>query len=593
MTATPQKTPGTGADRSPAETAGSSGCTAGSLPPIAPPFEGRLRRFLLRYRWFMMMFAVLAALAVICQLTMAAPRAAAHATGGIPGSVWPFPSLTWPAVRNCIVAAFLIFFYCYALYNTRIILINEFKRFLLTTILIGLEFITVGLVLLQPQFYLDCRLPVALMDQWWAWAALQAAFAMFLALPTALAVNLIDQRFAFATAIFEAMIIMVQVDLPGENFKYFYYAAAVATVAVPCFRKIASRSDYMRGATGMLLCIAIALPLLNLEQLQHFAARNGVVALLSFFVPRIAAAAAAAGFITAILCYNAQWIFEFVFDLTTPTRLAELHSNTELMRRMRVEAPGTYAHVNAVADLSVNAAAEIGANTDLVSAMALYHDIGKLEAPQYYAENQRGQNPHDKMTPAESAARIIRHVDYGLMLAKQYHLSKLLWSAIETHHGNSVVRHFYNLACRQAEEQHLPPPSERDFQYHHRRPVTREEVIVSLADACEAAVRALLNPDQRDRQVLQQTLRTAQAEQLENPAASFEQVEARCLKELQRNEEQVIHRIQERVRSIFQSRMAEGQLDMAQVTTAELYKISNSFVTTLKFNQHTRPEYLR
>lgn len=583
-------------------------------PFTETPPGGRLRQRLLRYSkryfGFALMFVVLWGICVFNQLFLSASGAAsgwpqvpfpADGLGAallwLPHQLWAW---SWHALtsasaagfRNILLSAFLVFVYCYALYNTRIITVNEIRRFLLVSIIVGLELFCIGLVvqargagnlLLDTGALGDC-----FSARWWIWGGWQALFAIFLALPPAMSVNLIDMRFAFATAIFEAMMIMVQVDLPAENSKFFYYALTIAMCAIPCYRRLSDRREYFKGAFGMACCIMVALPLLNLEGM-HGLSRSDAGAMLMQFTT----VAVGAGLATALLCYNGQWLFECIFDLTTPTRLAELHSNTELMRRMRVEAPGTYAHVNAVADLAVNAAAEIGVNAELVSAMALYHDIGKLKAPQYFAENQNGRNPHDNLTPRESAQVIIRHVDDGLELAKEYHISKLLWGAIESHHGNSVVQHFYRLACRQAEESGQPPPSMRDFQYQHRRPVTREEALVSLADACEAAVRALLSPARRNQLIVDQSLELVNRKRAEDPQVSEQQIHDACLEQLRQTEAGLMDAVQERVAAIFQSRFRDGQLDMAQLTTADLHRIQLSFINTIRYNQHTRPEYLR
>lgn len=172
-------------------------------------------------------------------------------------------------------------------------------------------------------------------------------------------------------------------------------------------------------------------------------------------------------------------------------RLVEAASPVNpLLRRLMMEAPGTYTHSLATASLAEAAAEAIGADTLLARVGAYYHDVGKLVRPCYFFENiAEGENPHDSEKPSLSALIITSHVADGLALAQEYDLPQPVRDIIREHHGTSLIRYFYHKAT--ATE---PQVFEGDFRYHGGRPATREAALVMLADACEAAVRALTSP---------------------------------------------------------------------------------------------------
>ncbi|MDZ4169538.1 MAG: HDIG domain-containing protein [Coriobacteriia bacterium] len=172
-------------------------------------------------------------------------------------------------------------------------------------------------------------------------------------------------------------------------------------------------------------------------------------------------------------------------------RLVEAASPVNpLMRRLMIEAPGTYTHSLATASLAEAAAEAIGADALLARVGAYYHDVGKLVRPCYFFENlAQGDNPHDAEKPSLSALIITGHVADGLELAQEYDLPQPVRDIIREHHGTSLIRYFYHKAT--ATE---PQVFEGDFRYHGGRPRTREAALVMLADATEAAVRALPQP---------------------------------------------------------------------------------------------------
>lgn len=200
----------------------------------------------------------------------------------------------------------------------------------------------------------------------------------------------------------------------------------------------------------------------------------------------------AGGVIGGLIAVGFQPVFEAAFNLATPSKLLELaNPNQPLLRRLLIEAPGTYHHAIIVANLSEAAAEKIGANPLLARTGAYFHDIGKLKRPLYFKENQRGENPHDRTDAYVSAAIVTAHTSDGLALAQKHHLPPEIQRIIAEHHGDTPVMYFYHKALQQADGK---PVDIKDFRYDGSRPTTKESAIVMLADTIEAAVRSMPDP---------------------------------------------------------------------------------------------------
>lgn len=185
------------------------------------------------------------------------------------------------------------------------------------------------------------------------------------------------------------------------------------------------------------------------------------------------------------------YIYERVFGLVSDVSLLELSdTNSKLLRELSEKAPGTFQHAMQVANLAEAAASEIGANTLLVRVGALYHDIGKILNPVYFVENQKtSTNPHDKLSPKESAKIIIDHVANGIELARKNKLPKRIIDFIRTHHGTTLTYYFYR-----KEQEVNPMCSQDDFRYPGPIPFSKETAILMMADSVEAATKSLQNP---------------------------------------------------------------------------------------------------
>jgi putative nucleotidyltransferase with HDIG domain len=185
------------------------------------------------------------------------------------------------------------------------------------------------------------------------------------------------------------------------------------------------------------------------------------------------------------------YVYEKLFGLVSDVSLLELSdTNSKLLKELSDKAPGTFHHSLNVANLAEAAANEIGANTMLVRVGALYHDIGKMKNPTYFTENQStGINPHDELSPKESAQLIINHVIEGIELAKKNNLPDRVIDFIRTHHGTSVVYYFYNKQIESNQEFDAA-----DFSYNGPNPFSKETAILMMCDSVEAASKSLKNP---------------------------------------------------------------------------------------------------
>ena len=197
------------------------------------------------------------------------------------------------------------------------------------------------------------------------------------------------------------------------------------------------------------------------------------------------------GLLSGVLAIGTLPIWEAVFRVSTPSKLLELSNpNHPLLKRLSIEAPGTYHHSILTANLAEAGADAVGASALLCRVGAYYHDVGKLKNPRYFKENQHGgENPHDQLDPRESAKIITSHIGYGLELAQKYKLPRDVQRIIAQHHGDGVVPYFYHKAAETGLE-----VNEADFHYRGARPSTKEAAIVMLADCVEAAVHSMNDP---------------------------------------------------------------------------------------------------
>ena len=254
------------------------------------------------------------------------------------------------------------------------------------------------------------------------------------------------------------------------------------------------------------------------------------------------------GFATATLALVFIFIFEMVFNISTNMSLLMLSDyNHPLLKRLQLEAPGTFYHSLMVSTLAEYAAKEINANPIKARVGALFHDIGKLAKPEYFTENNiNADKKHGELHPRMSSLIIQNHVKEGIDQALKYNLRKIIRDAIQQHHGTDIVYYFYKRALEDAKDDGSTV-DEQEYRYSGPLPQEKEVVLISLADACEAASRSLPKPTP--------------------------------------------NKIETLVWEIFRKRLKDGQLDNARLTIAELAKIRDSFVKTLTTMYHSRIAY--
>lgn len=283
----------------------------------------------------------------------------------------------------------------------------------------------------------------------------------------------------------------------------------------------------------------------------------------SLSVGMVAGVPFVSGLVTGMVVGGLLPVLETIFGVTTEVTWLELADlNHPLMRRLSIEAPGTYHHSLVVANLAEAAAEAIGAGATMCRVCAYFHDIGKLSKPDYFIENMDpAENPHKDLTARMSALVLIAHVKDGVDLAIKHNLNSRIIDVIEQHHGTSLVWYFYRQALDhkaevlrlveqdKAKEDDVPQVSEEVFRYPGPRPSFKESAIISLADAVESASRTM-----------------------EKPNAS---------------------RIETMVDDIVKSRMGDSQLDECDLTIADLAKVKASFAKTLLGMMHNRIKYTK
>lgn len=450
--------------------------------------------------------------------------------------------------------------------------VPKIKEYLLVSLLLVLEFTFIFAIVSSPSPLFKTEYP---------W---QVIAIVPLALFPAILINLLDARTAVCTAILEAILLPFQVTTlqAGDEYRLFCFAMIITITAIPCFKEIRFRIHYItRGAMLGAILVLLGFLFCYFTRTRISADQMKKVAFLGM----------SQGILVGLICMIILPLLEVLFRLPTLMTLSELTDvNAPLLQRLRNEAPGTYQHSLDVAEMATNAASLIGADAKLVNVMGLYHDVGKLFAPQYFAENMTGDhNPlENSLRPEESANLIFEHTTHGVQLATKYHISPLIVPAIRQHHGNTLLEHFYKKACSEADAQGRPHPSEDDFRYPQKPTSSREVAILSLADSCEAAVRALLGAKPDLNQLAQKIVagtRDAGSEAAEKCA----DILADSMKG--KDPASIIRAIDERIASVILKRFEDHQLDNVDITTRELAVIAKSFRETILFHFHARPEY--
>jgi len=344
-----------------------------------------------------------------------------------------------------------------------------------------------------------------------------------------------------------------------DDFSFFVISLTTGLAVVMVLRNVRKRGKLLRAGiyAGILaLLFSYAFGLIDSEPFLSGASREVWIELgwKSF-------AAVGMGIIVSLLISGILPALEGLFGLTTEMSWIELSDlNNKLLRRMQLEAAGTFHHSLIVASLSEAAAESIGAEATVCRVCAYFHDIGKLKKPEYFIENQNdGVNPHDNLTPTMSALVITAHVKDGVDMAIKHKLNQRIIDVIREHHGDSMVYYFYRKACEQQLEERskvdkglenkedIPEIDQKNFRYPGPRPSTKESGIISLADSVESASRSLSKPTPQ--------------------------------------------RIKSLIDDIVSKRIQDGQLDDCPLSMREVSMIKQSFAKTLRSMLHSRIDY--
>jgi len=344
-----------------------------------------------------------------------------------------------------------------------------------------------------------------------------------------------NQRFALAVGAAVAMIIVLQMRGHIELFLVLMVGMAAIVFQLG---EIRTRTKLIRtsGLAAGISMLAVFVTGLAYAKPLSFAITDAIWA-------------AGCGLMTGFVVQGTLPLIESVFHVATSLTLLEwCDASKPLFKRLAMEAPGTYNHSLQLGSLCETAADAIGARGLLARVGAYYHDIGKINKPDYFIENQAGSlSKHAKLSPAMSLLVIIGHVKDGLELAREYGLPKVLHEFIVSHHGTTLVQYFYHAATEQRKEAADRAPDETEFRYPGPKPRSKEPAILMLADAAESSIRAMSEP---------------------TPG-----------------------RIESQIHIMVNRRLMDGQLDECGLTLKEVHQIELSLVKSLSSMYHTRTSY--
>jgi uncharacterized domain HDIG len=344
---------------------------------------------------------------------------------------------------------------------------------------------------------------------------------------------LVDYRVSLIISVLNCILISGAVEFSIE---ITILAIVNAVFGAIILKKMQQRNDILYSSLYI-----VAINIILTSSLGFLLSNNGVdVANKTLFT-------GIASVVSGVLTIGFLPFFESTFDIVTTIKLLELSNpNNPLLKRLLIEAPGSYHHSILVGNLAEVAAEVVGGNPVLARVSAYYHDVGKIKRPYFFKENQLGKdNPHNKISPNLSTLIITSHVKDGVELAKEYKIPKAIIDIIEQHHGTSLVKYFYITMKNSSERPE--DIKEEDFKYPGPVPDTKESAIIMLADSVEAAVRSINEPTKG--------------------------------------------KIEEMVNNIIKDRLNEGQLDNCDLTLKDLNKIREAFLKVLTGIYHQRIEY--
>ncbi|MDI9461378.1 MAG: HD family phosphohydrolase [Saccharofermentanales bacterium] len=337
--------------------------------------------------------------------------------------------------------------------------------------------------------------------------------------PVYFAAVVIAAYFGFRTAtVMSILLIIMLIPMTGFEMAFPMTALAGCLVASLYTKGIGRHDNYAK------IIVSTAVVTLSMSAVFGLLAHEPLDRMLTHILQAVLS-----GMFSVVVAIGVMPIFEMLFNTVSPLRLIELSQTSHpLLRRLFIEAPGTSQHSMMVANLAEAAAEAVGANAMIVRVGSYFHDIGKLENPLAFTENQSGDNPHDFMLPQESCKLITRHPEDGVKLGRKHRLPQPVLNIILQHHGTTVLQYFYHKACNIAEKEGKPLPSPESYSYPTPVPNSEESAIVMLADSVEAAMRSVSPKNlQEAESMIRRVVKTkTDQNQLIKSGLSFAQVES-------------------------------------------------------------------
>ncbi|MCX8130266.1 MAG: HDIG domain-containing protein [Clostridia bacterium] len=356
-----------------------------------------------------------------------------------------------------------------------------------------------------------------------------------LAIPSLIAVILISILLDLKLAIIVNVILTVAIALMTKGQLDFLYMALISgTLAAFIIAKANQRNRLFMSGIFIALFNVLIITAIGIINKYSYSTVLTDIAIVSIN-----------GVLTIVLALGTLPFWESVFNVITPLKLLELaNPNQPLVKRLLMEAPGTYHHSLMVGNLAEVATEAIGGNALLARVGAYFHDIGKLKRPGFFKENQLSENPHDRMTANLSTLVITSHTHDGVDLAKKYKIPLAVREIISQHHGTTLVAYFFHKAKKNEKGEEV---KQENFRYEGPKPASKEAAVVMLADSVEAAVRSMIDKTEG--------------------------------------------KIEGLVRKIIKDKLDDGQLDLCSLTLKDLDDVAKSFMKVLSGFFHEREEY--
>lgn len=354
-----------------------------------------------------------------------------------------------------------------------------------------------------------------------------------------LAAVLVSTKSAVSFGVFIALLVVTVLTTKQEFFTDTGFIRVIVSITGGIFAAAILRKASFRAAL-ILAGLMASIPGIVLQIIlwkENIVAPAAVLTNMAWLL--------VSGVMSGVIAVGLLPAMEGIFKITTPTKLLELSDpNHPLLKRLLLEAPGTYHHSLYVGNLAESGCEAVGANALLARVGSYYHDVGKLKNPMYFVENQRNTNPHDRLLPEQSAQIIMEHVADGCELLAKYKMPSEIKKILQQHHGDTPVAFFYHKAKKTENEVDI-----NDYRYPCPKPDTRESAIVMLADTVEAAMRTMDNPSDQE---------------------TFEFI-----------------------KKLIQSKYDDGQLDLTPLTRRDMTLIARAFANIYSGMQHSRIKYPR